>query len=406
MLPHFCLEKGYVNLNHGSYGSCPRPVFDSAQEMALKIESKPDYFFRIELFGYMKAVRESLATFINASHIDEVVMVPNATHGINVILHNLQLKEGDILIGFNTTYVAISSTLRRYADATPTPQLQIITLAFPTTPEAIISTFRKHIEQNVKRTAGTRVVALIDAIISNPGVLLPWEELVQICKENRIVSVVDAAHAIGQIPLDMQRTDPDYLVSNCHKWLYTKRSSSILYTPKRNHQSMRWTFPISEGYTSPPNEVKFAEQYEWLGTIDYAPYLSVIPALQFRKELGGEDRIRSYCHGLAREGGSKMAEILGTELMDKDDKFTANMVDVLLPLSEEEIKILPSNVPGIIHTRLLENWHCMSAVYKHNGKIWTRASAQIWIEVSDFEYVARALATICKDLVQEATGSQ
>ncbi|KAG8839474.1 hypothetical protein FRC20_006023 [Serendipita sp. 405] len=181
--------------------------------MTLKIESKPDHFFRIDLYGYMKAVRESLATFINAAHTDEVVMVSNATHGINVILHNLQLKEGDILIGFNTTYVAISSTLRRYADATPTPQLQIITLTFPTTPEAITSTFRRHIEQNVKRTAGTRVVALIDAIISNPGALLPWEELVQICKENGIVSVVDAAHAIGQIPLDMQRADPDYLVS-------------------------------------------------------------------------------------------------------------------------------------------------------------------------------------------------
>jgi hercynylcysteine S-oxide lyase len=52
-------------------------------------------------------------------------------------------------------------------------------------------------------------------------------------------------------------------------------------------------------------------------------------ALDLREKIGGEDKIRDYCHRLAREGGRKMAEILGTELQDEEDQFTASMVCIL-----------------------------------------------------------------------------
>lgn len=45
---------------------------------------------------------------------------------------------------------------------------------------------------------GNRFVAVIDSITSLPGVRLPWKTLVQICREEGIWSVIDAAHSIGQ----------------------------------------------------------------------------------------------------------------------------------------------------------------------------------------------------------------
>jgi len=94
-----------------------------------------------------------------------------------------------------------------------------------------------------------------------------------------------------------------------------------------------------------------------------------------------------------------MAEVLGTELQDEQDQFTANMVDVLLPFPEDELKKHPTTIGLMMQQKLLQEWNCMSSIYIHNGKLWARASAQIWLEVSDFEYVARALASVCQDVI-------
>lgn len=51
-------------------------------------------------------------------------------------------------------------------------------------------------------------------------------------------------------------------------------------------------------------------------------------ALDFRAWIGGEAKIFEYCHNLAIEGGKRMAEILGTRVMDPNGEFTLNMVNI------------------------------------------------------------------------------
>lgn len=59
-----------------------------------------------------------------------------------------------------------------------------------------------------------KVVAVIDAIVSNPGARLPWKEMVAICKDAGVWSVVDAAHAIGQeVDINLSEAKTDFWVS-------------------------------------------------------------------------------------------------------------------------------------------------------------------------------------------------
>lgn len=57
------------------------------------------------------------------------------------------------------------------------------------------------------------MVAIIDGIISNPGAHIPWEDLVGICKDKGVWSVVDGAHLIGQVEINVRKADPDFFVS-------------------------------------------------------------------------------------------------------------------------------------------------------------------------------------------------
>ena len=65
-----------------------------------------------------------------------------------------------------------------------------------------------------KAGVSRKVVALFDSIVSTPGVILPWREMVRICKDECVWSVVDAAHSIGQeLHLNLTDAAPDFWVS-------------------------------------------------------------------------------------------------------------------------------------------------------------------------------------------------
>jgi selenocysteine lyase/cysteine desulfurase len=240
--------------------------------------------------------------------------------------------------------------MQHISDTVPGVKITSVDINTPTTHAEIYESFKTHIESlKSSNSEGTKTVLVLDALASNPGLLLPWERIVELCHKEGVLSVVDAAHAIGQqLDIDLSKTKPDFWISvspsssphshtnttqNCHKWLYAKRGCAVLYVPKRNQKIIRTSFPTSFSYVGPtdwnadtaPNLV---EQFEWNGTIDTTPYLSIDAALDFRQWLGGEAKINNYTRSLAIEAGKRVSEILGTPLMDQTEnmELTLNMV--------------------------------------------------------------------------------
>jgi hypothetical protein len=119
--------------------------------------------------------------------------------------------------------------------------------------------------------------------------------------------------------------------------------------------------------------------------------------LDFRQWLGGEHKINEYTHNLAIAGGKHLANLLGTSVMDPDGDLTLNMVRgcfVLLlflrfmfPVQVNVELPIPGNIKysdeinSLLLNTLLVEWNTYAAHYYHNGKWWTRCSAQVWNEV-------------------------
>ena len=118
----------------------------------------------------------------------------------------------------------MSKTLKYIADLPPHPSLSTFNLQFPTKRAKIVQDFQEHIKQLTKDvdTSGKRkILAIIDTIASNPGVSLPWKEMVAICREAGVISVVDGAHSIGQeLDLNLSEAQPDFWVSVCPPLLF------------------------------------------------------------------------------------------------------------------------------------------------------------------------------------------
>ncbi|HLO28822.1 MAG TPA: aminotransferase class V-fold PLP-dependent enzyme, partial [Anaerolineales bacterium] len=94
---YFLLDPSIVFLNHGSFGATPRPVFETYQNWQRRLECQPVLFLGRELDGLLLESRRALAEYLNAA-VDELVYIPNATHGVNIVAHSLQLQPGDEIL--------------------------------------------------------------------------------------------------------------------------------------------------------------------------------------------------------------------------------------------------------------------------------------------------------------------
>ncbi|CDU24984.1 related to isopenicillin N epimerase [Sporisorium scitamineum] len=416
--PYYGFDDNYVPLNNGSFGACPNYVLDVIKELLDEAERRPDTFLRVQYQPLLNRARRGVAELVGCD-VDDLVFVNNATTGVNVVLRGLNgtWQEGDAILEYDTVYGACGKTAQYIVDSNPTFGLRLVKvpLVYPVTHEEVIAKTKQAIVDAEAKGIKIRV-GIVDAISSVPGVIFP-ENIVTLFRQHNILSLIDGAHAVGQIPLSLRKTDPDFFISNCHKWLSAHRGVAFLYTPPRN-QPIAQAIPTSHSYLSPnlppPNAPaliptaapsNYVATWEWTGTIDLSNYISVGAAIEFRGWMGGEEAIVQNNAKLARKAGKIVSGRLGRgsvvmevcEDANEEEKLTASMVNVSVPIAvppasgEGDGEVQLAKLAYKLQSRLTNEHDTFVMFYVHADKIWIRLSAQVWLEESDFEWVAKKI---------------
>lgn len=208
----------HTPLNHGSFGTYPKSVQKRLRENQALSEARPDKFQRYEFPAMLDRSRAAMASFLQLP-ADEIVFVPNATTAINVVLENLRFDKDELILHLSTLYSSIAKMLE-YIHETRGVESVNVAVEYPIDDDVLVSMFRtaiKNVESNEKRKVR---VAIFDTVSSLPGVLVPWERLVEVCREEGVLSLVDGAHGVGQFNLGLSKVQPDFFTSNCHKWVW------------------------------------------------------------------------------------------------------------------------------------------------------------------------------------------
>ncbi|KUJ09207.1 PLP-dependent transferase [Mollisia scopiformis] len=404
---HFSFSPTYVPLNHGSFGTFPLSVTQHQNQLQTQALERPDTFIVFDLPVLIDESRAAIAPLLGVD-VDEVVFVPNATTGVNVVLRNLRWEEGDVVVCFSTIYGACEKSLVSVGEVLPV-QMEVVELQYPVEDEEILGRLEERVGK--VRQEGKRIrLAMFDTVLTFPGARMPWERLVAKCKELEVLSLIDGAHGIGHIDLrELGKVAPDFFVSNCHKWLYTPRGCAVFHVPFKNQHLIRTSLPTSHGYqhpNKPPEKIDgktpFVHLFEFVATIDYSPYACVPAALSFRQKIcGGEEEIRKYCFNLARTGGAAVAKILGTHVMDTKSGTMSQccFANVALPLAFGEGKKFGTDeAPRIqkwLNGTAVREFDTYLQIALHGGIMWVRLSAQIYLEGKDFEWVGYRLKELC-----------
>ncbi|KAL2811845.1 pyridoxal phosphate-dependent transferase [Aspergillus granulosus] len=434
MREQFLCDPNFLNLNHGSFGTYPLAVRTALRQYQDQVEGRPDPFIRYTTPKELDKSREEVAKLLNVPR-DECVFVKNATTGVATVLQNLPFKPNDVIVHFETVYGAVEKGIASLAESR-TVQIRKVKYEMPIGHEELVEKFLNVVKTT--RGEGLNVkVAVFDLITSMPAVRFPFEKLTQICREEGILSLIDGAHGVGQIHLDLGELQPDFLASNCHKWLFVPRGCCVLYVPKRNQHLLRTTLPTSWGYIPPPdgtgtipsimqsddpNKTAFESLFEFVATSDDTPYFCVPAALEFREKVcGGEDRIYKYLESLAKEAADIVAAALETEVMEEPNlEPGANsqlrrcgMSTVRLPIATRE-ELARSNDKTVLlkpgeggstvkwfQSTLTEKYGTFVPLVEHGGWLWVRLSAQVYLEKKDFEWLAGVLKELCAQFAAE-----
>lgn len=372
----FLLRRDVTFLNHGSFGACPRPVFEAYQSWQLELERQPVEFLTRRFNDLLRVAREELAAFVGAA-ADELVYVPNATTGLNIVARSLALQPGDEVLSTDHEYGALDRAWRFVCQRRGARYINH-TLPIPVqSPDQVIEALWEGVSDR------TRVVFL-SHVTSPTSLILPVAEVVRRAREAGILTVIDGAHAPGQIAVDLSSLGADFYVGNCHKWMCAPKSAAFLYA-RREAQSLVKPLVVSWGWQSEtPGPSRFIDEQEWQGTRDIAAYLAVPSAIAFQAEHDWPS-VREDCHELARWVRRAIAKLTGLDPISPDSpQWYGQMVSV--PLPSCDVKALQG--------RLYDEFAIEVPLMLWNGQPLIRVSVQGYNTSADVEALLSALSRL------------
>ena len=353
----FLLDPEVAFLNHGSFGACPRPVFEAYQRYQLELERNPVEFLGRRFPDLIDAARLRLAAYVGADP-EGLVFVPNATAGVNVVARSLPLRPGDEVLASDREYEAVDIVWRFVCERAGATYVR-----------------RPPGELWDAVTEQTRVIS-ISQVSSPTAEILPVEEVCRRAREAGILTVVDGAHGPGQLPLELDALGADAYAGNCHKWLCAPKGAGFL-----------WAAPGLRDLLEPlivswdwERETVFAARHRWQGTRDPAACLAVSDAIDFLAEHDW-DSVRERCHLLAAEAQRAIAELVGAEPPPG-------------PFAQMSAAQLPPGDPDDVQRRLREEHRVEVVCRAWEERPLIRVSFQGYNDERDLERLLAALSAV------------
>lgn len=372
--PLWHLDPEGTFLNHGSFGACPKSVLAAQAKWRETMELQPDQFFRrtvspLNPDNLLRQGAKRLARFMGTTG-DKIAFVSNPTEAVNTVLRAIPLKADDEILVLDCVYNAVRLSVEEKCRETGA---RVVKAELPVPLQA------NDVVGRITDAAGPRTrLAIIDHIASAPALVFPVKEITRALQAKGVRVLVDGAHALGQLALDLEDIGADWYTATAHKWFYSPKGSAFLFARDPQELKLR-PLSVSHYYHDP-----YPLCFDYVGTRDVTAFLTVPHAMDFIESYGARD-IREHLETLSREGTAIFARI-GAAPIAPDSMFAA-MRAYHLPQARE---VRAEDAQALING-FWDRHRVQVAASAYQGKLLLRVSAQLYVDRGDFAHLADLL---------------
>jgi len=365
----FLIRDDIIFFNHGSFGACPKRVFERYQAWQLELERQPIDILLRRRSELMGGARARIADYFNVPR-DEIVFVTNATTGLSRAVRSLPLQPGDEILTTDHEYGAVNRLLD-FVAAQTSARIVRSEVRMPYIADAALVD-----DLFADVTANTRAI-VISHITSPTSLIFPVERVCQRARERGILTIIDGAHAPGQLPVDLSAIGADMYCGNFHKWLCAPKGSGFLHV-RPEHHTLIDPLVVSHGVYDGSS---FVERNEWLGTQDIAAFLTVPAAIDYQREHNWRE-VTAECHRMALLAQARLCEHYG--LAPLSENQFSQMVTIPLPDCDVDLA----------RGRLYDEYRIEVPVGRFADQCEIRVSVQAYNTIDEIERLIDALTTL------------
>lgn len=377
----FLLNPGITFLNHGSFGACPKPIFENYQQWQRNMEAEPIQFLTKKYYDALAVSKQMLATYINCN-AEDFFFLQNPTTAINQVVKSLGLKQGDEVLTTNHEYGAMDKTFdfysKKYGFVNRRQNISLPLLS----KEQFVEEFWKGYNER------TRAI-FISHCTSTTALVFPVKEICDRAKELGLITIVDGAHVPGHVPLNIQELKADFYTGTIHKWLLSPKGCTFLYVHKDYQDSIE-PLIISWGYeTATPTKSKFLEENEMQGTRDATSYLTIPAIMKFFDDYNMKDRLAA-CRQMILEQYPVFCDLLKTKpLCNLSGEFLGQMCSI--PIQTKN----PLQLKEILYNK----YKIEIPVMQRGSETYLRISYQVYNRPEELEYLKETLVQSDLELI-------
>jgi isopenicillin-N epimerase len=372
----FLLDPDVRFLNFGSFGACPRPVFEDYQRWQLLLEREPVQFIAVNGPAYLGESLSHLAKFVHCA-ADEIAYVTNPSYGLNIVAKSLGLQPGDEVLTTDLEYGASDIAWEHICRKAGAKYVRAHI-------ELPVRSMEEVVAQVTSRISGKTRMVFISHITSSTALKLPAEEICRVAKEKGILTFIDGAHAPAHIELNIPQTHADIYTGACHKWMLAPKGSSFIYIRKELQTKFD---PLILSWGFHPEKLSpnfFAEWHMGQGTRDFSAFLAVPAAIKFMEENDWR-KVSASCAGMTLKNAETLCEILdAAPLAPLSSDFTGQMFSVQIRTQR------PEELQKLLFTK----YRVEIPLMRHGDKVYIRYSINAFNTQDDLNHLFAALGEI------------
>ncbi len=217
----YALKPNYINLENGYYNFVPTPILNKYMEHVRNVNFEASYYMRTEQWDNKNAVAARLAKLVNCSE-NELIVTRNTTESLDMIIGGFPWEEGDEAIFALQDYGAMRIHFHQQQKRYGIVCKEVSLPNHPKSDEEIVELYESQITPKTK-------LLMVCHMVNITGQILPIRKICDMAHAHGVEVMVDGAHAVGHIKVDIAELDCDYYGSSLHKWLSVPLGAGILY---------------------------------------------------------------------------------------------------------------------------------------------------------------------------------